>query len=85
MATKTTETTTSRKRRTPSLGVLRVLCGQDCVFVAYSQLGPLRATLDPKSFTIATFALCGFANFSSIGIPVGGIGALTATFAGMLL
>jgi concentrative nucleoside transporter, CNT family len=45
-------------------------------FVAYSQLGPLRATLDPKSFTIATFALCGFANFSSIGIQIGGIGAL---------
>jgi CNT family concentrative nucleoside transporter len=45
-------------------------------FVAYSQLGPLKATLDPKSFTIATFALCGFANFSSIGIQVGGIGAL---------
>src|SRR5215217_7152666 len=34
-------------------------------FVAYSQLGPLKASLDPKSFTIATFALCGFANFSS--------------------
>jgi CNT family concentrative nucleoside transporter len=45
-------------------------------FVAYSQLGPLQATLDPKSFTIATFALCGFANFSSIGIQIGGIGAL---------
>jgi CNT family concentrative nucleoside transporter len=45
-------------------------------FVAYSKLGPLAATLDPKSFTIATFALCGFANFSSIGIQIGGIGAL---------
>jgi len=45
-------------------------------FVAYSQLGPLKPTLDPKSFTIATFALCGFANFSSIGIQIGGIGAL---------
>jgi CNT family concentrative nucleoside transporter len=45
-------------------------------FVAYSQLGPLKATLDPKSFTIATFALCGFANFSSIGMQIGGIGAL---------
>jgi CNT family concentrative nucleoside transporter len=45
-------------------------------FVAYSQLGPLRPMLDPKSFTIATFALCGFANFSSIGIQIGGIGAL---------
>ena len=45
-------------------------------FVAYSQLGPLKPMLDPKSFTIATFALCGFANFSSIGIQIGGIGAL---------
>jgi len=45
-------------------------------FVAYSQLGTLKASLDPKSFTIATFALCGFANFSSIGIQIGGIGAL---------
>jgi CNT family concentrative nucleoside transporter len=45
-------------------------------FVAYSQLGPLKSTLDPRSFTITTFALCGFANFSSIGIQIGGIGAL---------
>jgi concentrative nucleoside transporter, CNT family len=45
-------------------------------FVAYSQLGQMKATLDPKSFTIATFALCGFANFSSIGIQIGGIGGL---------
>ena len=45
-------------------------------FVAYSQLGPLKPALDPRSFTIATFALCGFANFSSIGIQIGGIGAL---------
>jgi len=45
-------------------------------FVAYSKLGPMKAQLDPKSFTIATFALCGFANFSSIGIQIGGIGAL---------
>jgi CNT family concentrative nucleoside transporter len=48
-------------------------------FVAYSQLGPMAGTLDPKSFTIATFALCGFANFSSIGIQIGGIGALAPT------
>lgn len=45
-------------------------------FVAYSQLGQIKSTLDPKSFTIATYALCGFANFSSIGIQIGGIGAL---------
>ena len=32
--------------------------------------------LDPRSFTIATYALCGFANFSSIAIQVGGIGSL---------
>jgi CNT family concentrative nucleoside transporter len=48
-------------------------------FVAYSLLGPMKATLDPRSFTIATFALCGFANFSSIGIQIGGIGALAPT------
>jgi len=45
-------------------------------FIAYSRLGPLKASLDPKSFTIATYALCGFANFGSIGIQIGGIGAL---------
>jgi CNT family concentrative nucleoside transporter len=44
--------------------------------IAYSNLGALKGTLDPRSFTIATFALCGFANFSSIGIQIGGIGAL---------
>ena len=48
-------------------------------FVAYSELGSLKGTLDPRSFTIATFALCGFANFSSIGIQIGGIGALAPT------
>ena len=45
-------------------------------FVAYAQLGPLKDSLDPKSFVICTYALCGFANFSSIGIQIGGIGAL---------
>jgi CNT family concentrative nucleoside transporter len=44
--------------------------------VAFKLLGPQKATLDPRSFTIATFALCGFANLSSIGIQIGGIGAL---------
>jgi CNT family concentrative nucleoside transporter len=44
--------------------------------VAFSMLGPQKAALDPRSFTIATFALCGFANLSSIGIQIGGIGAL---------
>jgi CNT family concentrative nucleoside transporter len=45
-------------------------------FVAFVQLGPMKAQLDPRSFTIATYALCGFANFSSIAIQIGGIGAL---------
>jgi len=45
-------------------------------FIAFAQLGPLKAALDPRSFTIASFALCGFANVSSVGIQIGGIGAL---------
>jgi concentrative nucleoside transporter, CNT family len=45
-------------------------------FVAFAQLGTMKGSLDPRSFMIATFALCGFANFSSIGIQIGGIGAL---------
>jgi concentrative nucleoside transporter, CNT family len=44
--------------------------------IAFQRLGPMAAVLNPRSFTIATFALCGFANFSSIGIQIGGIGAL---------
>ncbi|MCS7024345.1 MAG: NupC/NupG family nucleoside CNT transporter [Bryobacteraceae bacterium] len=45
-------------------------------FVAFLQLGPLREQLDARSFVISTYALCGFANFSSIAIQIGGIGAL---------
>jgi len=45
-------------------------------FIAFQALGPMKAGLDPRSFTIATYALCGFANFSSIAIQIGGIGAL---------
>jgi CNT family concentrative nucleoside transporter len=45
-------------------------------FIAFAKLGTIKSALDPRSFTIATFALCGFANFSSIGIQIGGIGAL---------
>jgi CNT family concentrative nucleoside transporter len=45
-------------------------------FVAFSMLGPLKGRIAERSFTIATFALCGFANFASIGIQIGGIGAL---------
>jgi CNT family concentrative nucleoside transporter len=45
-------------------------------FVAYVQLGQWQEQLSPRSFTIATYALCGFANFSSIAIQIGGIGGV---------
>jgi CNT family concentrative nucleoside transporter len=47
-------------------------------FVGYLDLtaNAKQLALDPRSFTIATYALCGFANFSSIAIQVGGIGSL---------
>jgi CNT family concentrative nucleoside transporter len=48
-------------------------------FVAFVDLGKIKAALDPKSFIIATYALCGFANFSSIAIQIGGIGGLAPT------
>jgi concentrative nucleoside transporter, CNT family len=63
-------------------GVIGDLLGTRLVlneFVSFLKLGPLRSQLDPRSFTIATYALCGFANFSSIAIQIGGIGALAPT------
>ncbi len=47
-------------------------------FVAYSDLAPLisQGALSTKSIVIASFALCGFANFSSIAIQLGGIGTM---------
>ncbi len=45
-------------------------------FVAYVELGHIKNTLSPRTVTIATYALCGFANFSSIGIQIGGISAI---------
>ena len=45
-------------------------------FVAFTQLGMEKHTLSPRTFSIATFALCGFANIGSIGMQIGGIGAL---------
>ena len=47
-------------------------------FVAYSDLSPMiqQGVLSAKSVVIASFALCGFANFSSIAIQIGGIGVL---------
>ena len=54
--------------------------------VAFQQLGEYIKNLqfDPRSARIATFALCGFANFSSIGIQIGGIGALAPEQRGQL-
>ncbi len=45
-------------------------------FVAFTQLGPLKATLAPATVAIVTFALCGFANFSSIAIQMAVTGGL---------
>ena len=45
-------------------------------FVAYLDLKDQMANLSPRSIVISTYALCGFANFSSIAIQIGGIGAL---------
>jgi CNT family concentrative nucleoside transporter len=53
-------------------------------FIAFIDLGKIKAQLNPHSFTIATYALCGFANFSSIAIQLGGIGALAPTRKGDL-
>ena len=47
--------------------------------VAYTMLTAQKASLDPRSFTIATFALCGFANIGSIGIVIGGLSSLAPT------
>ena len=53
-------------------------------FVAFAKLGPIADQLDHRSFVIATYALCGFANFSSIAIQIGGIGSLAPTRRGDL-
>ena len=55
------------------------LLGQKTIlneFIAYTDLMKLKDSISPRSFTIATYALCGFANFSSIAIQIGGIGSL---------
>lgn len=45
-------------------------------FVGYINLAQMKDTLQPRSIVIATYALCGFANFASIAIQIGGIGSL---------
>ncbi len=70
---------------TPSQDLMQIgqLLGQKTMineFIAYAELNEIRQSgsvqLHPKSILIATYALCGFANFASIGIQIGGIGAL---------
>lgn len=60
-------------------GQVGALLGERVVlneFLAYLHLGQQSGSLAPRSAEIATYALCGFANFSSIAIQIGGIGAL---------
>ncbi len=60
----------------PSVGAM---LGTKTVFnemLAYQSLTDARESLSPRSFVIATYALCGFANFGSIAIQIGGIGSL---------
>ena len=55
-------------------------------FVAFAKLGEpgVGSSLAPRSFAIVTYALCGFANFSSIAIQIGGIGSLAPSRRGDL-
>lgn len=60
-------------------GVVGKLLGTRLVlneFIAYVELGQIKDTLDPRSFLIVSYALCGFANIGSIGVQVGGVGSL---------
>mgnify|MGYP001815697218 FL=1 len=55
------------------------LIGQKIVtneFVAYAALNEVQGSLSPRAVLISTYALCGFANFSSIAIQIGGIGGI---------
>ena len=55
------------------------LMGQKLVlteFIAYGNLATLGNEISPRTATIAAYALCGFANFASIGIQLGGIGSI---------
>jgi len=59
--------------------ILGSLMGQKLVlteFIAYGNLAALGDTISPRTATIAAYSLCGFANFASIGIQLGGIGSI---------
>ena len=60
-------------------GTVGMLIGKKTIlneFVAYIDLVKYKDVISERSFTIATYALCGFANFGSIAIQIGGIGSL---------
>jgi CNT family concentrative nucleoside transporter len=60
-------------------GVVGMLIGKKTImneFVAYVDLIKYKNVITDRSFTIATYALCGFANFGSVAIQIGGIGTL---------
>ena len=72
---------------TPDITAFGALLGTKVIaneFVAYTQLadGIGAGALDPKTIVMATFALCGFANLSSLGIQIGGIGPLAPSRTG---
>ena len=59
--------------------ILGSLMGQKLVlteFIAYGNLAALGDSISPRTATIAAYALCGFSNFASIGIQLGGIGSI---------
>ena len=65
-------------------GVLGTLLGEKIVLtelIAYADLGKIKAAgeLSDRTAIIASYALCGFANFASIGIQMGGIGGIAPT------
>jgi CNT family concentrative nucleoside transporter len=60
-------------------GTVGMLLGKKTVlneFLAYLDLVKFKDAISPRSFTIATYALCGFANFGSVAIQIGGYGSL---------
>jgi len=63
-------------------GIVGMLIGKKTImneFVAYVELVKYKEMISERSFTIATYALCGFANFGSVAIQIGGYGSLVPT------
>ncbi len=63
-------------------GVVGMLIGKKTImneFIAYVDLVKYKDVITDRSFTIATYALCGFANFGAVAIQIGGIGTLVSS------